>query len=81
MTRRWRTRLELGAPLWTWPVDEQVIDLLQKRVHAFTTGFIADRLVAGPPRIPEPRQPWETRWLAERVLIGCALTVAILCRA
>ena len=42
-------------------VDEQVIDLLHKGVYAFTTGLIADRLVAGPPGIPARREPWETR--------------------
>src|SRR5215218_6642800 len=51
----------VGAPPWTWPVEEQVIDLLHKGIYAFTTGFIADRLVAGPPGIPAPRQPWKTR--------------------
>ena len=51
----------VGAPSWTWPVDEQVIDLLHKGIYAFTTGFIADRLVAGPPGIPAPREAWQTR--------------------
>lgn len=37
----------VGAPPWTWPVDEQVIDILHKAVYAFTTGAIADRLVQG----------------------------------
>jgi hypothetical protein len=35
----------VGAPPWTWPMDEQVIDLLHKAVYAFTTGAVADRLV------------------------------------
>ena len=39
----------VGAPPWTWPVDEQVIDLMHKGIYAFATGLIADRLVAGPP--------------------------------
>jgi len=51
----------VGAPPWTWPVDEQVIDLLHKGIYAFTTGLVADRLVTGPPSIPAPREPWETR--------------------
>src|SRR5215212_383161 len=51
----------VGSPPWTWPVDEQVIDLVHKGIYAFTTGLIADRLVAGPPGIPAPREPWETR--------------------
>lgn len=51
----------VGAPPWTWPVDEQAIDLLGKSVYAFTTGALADRLVAGPSGTPAPRQPWHLR--------------------
>jgi hypothetical protein len=51
----------VGAPPWTWPVDEQVIDLLHKGIYAYATGIVADRLVAGPPGIPAPRKPWEAR--------------------
>ena len=50
-----------GAPPWTWPVDEQAIDLLHKGIYAFVTGAVADRLVAGPPGVPEPREPWAAR--------------------
>jgi hypothetical protein len=39
----------VGAPPWTWPRDEQVIDLLHKAVYAFTVGVVADRLVTGRP--------------------------------
>ncbi|MFC0388750.1 hypothetical protein [Muricoccus vinaceus] len=35
----------VGAPPWTWPVDEQVVDLLHKGVYAFAAGAVADRLV------------------------------------
>ncbi len=35
----------VGAPPWTWPVDEQAIDLLHKGIYAFVTGAVADRLV------------------------------------
>jgi len=35
----------VGAPPWTWPADEQAIDLLHKGVYAFTTGLVVDRLV------------------------------------
>ncbi|WP_323374760.1 hypothetical protein [Skermanella rosea] len=35
----------VGAPPWTWPRDEQVIDLLHKAVYAYATGLVADRLV------------------------------------
>lgn len=51
----------VGTPPWTWPVDEQAIDVLHKGVYAFATGAVADRLVAGPPGIPRPRQPWAER--------------------
>ena len=39
----------VGAPPWTWPVNEQVVDLLHKAIYAFVTGAAADRLVEGPP--------------------------------
>jgi len=48
----------VGAPPWTWPRDEQVIDLLHKGIYAFVTGAVADRLIAGPPRIRSPRPGW-----------------------
>ncbi|KAL2174221.1 uncharacterized protein P884DRAFT_302807 [Thermothelomyces heterothallicus CBS 202.75] len=32
----------VGAPPWTWPVGEQVVDLLHKTVFAFVTGYLAD---------------------------------------
>ena len=51
----------VGAPPWTWPVDEQVIDLLHKGIYAFVTGAVADRLVPGPPGVPAPRVPWSAR--------------------
>lgn len=35
----------VGAPPWTWPLDEQVVDLLHKAVYAFATGAMADRAV------------------------------------
>lgn len=35
----------VGSLPWTWPVQEQVVDLLHKAVFAFTTGAVADRLV------------------------------------
>jgi hypothetical protein len=46
---------------WTWPVDEQAVDLLHKAVYAFTTGAVADRLIAGPPGKPKPKLPWALR--------------------
>jgi hypothetical protein len=51
----------VGAPPWTWPIDEQVIDLLHKAVYAFAAGAVADRLVAGPANVPARRRPWTAR--------------------
>lgn len=49
----------VGAPPWTWPVEEQVIDILHKAVYAFATGAVADRLIEGSGRgartIPDRR--------------------------
>jgi hypothetical protein len=36
----------VGAPPWTWPRDEQVIDLLHKTVYSLATGIVADALIA-----------------------------------
>ena len=36
----------VGAPPWTWPIEEQAIDLLHKGIYAFVTGAVADRLIA-----------------------------------
>ncbi|KAK3290982.1 uncharacterized protein B0H64DRAFT_411080 [Chaetomium fimeti] len=35
----------VGAPPWTWPVGEQVVDLLHKAVFAFVTGYLTDRWI------------------------------------
>ena len=51
----------VGAPPWTWPVDEQAIDHAHKAVYAFATGAFVDRFVSGPPGVPEPRKPWTSR--------------------
>jgi len=40
----------VGAPPWTWPRRELVIDLLHKGVYAIGTGLAADRLARGHPR-------------------------------
>jgi hypothetical protein len=47
-----------GAPPWTWPADEQAIDLLHKGVYAFVTGAVADALIGGPPTAVKPRKGW-----------------------
>lgn len=36
----------VGAPPHTWPVREQVVDVLHKAVYSFATGVVADRLIA-----------------------------------
>jgi hypothetical protein len=51
----------VGAPPWTWPVDEQVLDLVHKGIYAFVTGTVADRLIAGPAGVPAPVRPWAER--------------------
>src|ERR671911_2104099 len=40
----------VGAPPWTWPVDEQVVDLLHKAIYAYATGAAVDRLAPAPAR-------------------------------
>ena len=35
-----------GSLPWTWPVEEQVVDVLHKGVYAYVTGAVADRLTA-----------------------------------
>ena len=51
----------VGAPPWTWPVDEQVTDLIHKGIYAYVTGAVADRLISGPPGTPAPTRPWKLR--------------------
>ncbi len=45
-----------GAPPWTWPRDELVVDVLHKGVYAFTTGLVADALASDPPAWIEARR-------------------------
>jgi hypothetical protein len=35
-----------GAPPWTWPRKELLVDLAHKSVYAFATGVVADWLAA-----------------------------------
>ena len=51
----------VGAPPWTWPAEEQAVDLLHKAVYAFTTGLVADQLVASRTGTPADRRPWARR--------------------
>ncbi|KAI8916787.1 hypothetical protein DFJ77DRAFT_510215 [Powellomyces hirtus] len=37
----------VGAMPWTWPWQEQIIDVLHKTVYAFATGYVVDRFVVG----------------------------------
>jgi len=38
-----------GAPPWTWPRDELVIDISHKALYSFVTGAISDALVPPAP--------------------------------
>ena len=40
----------VGAPPWTWPRDELVIDLLPKHVDALVTGALVDALATPSPK-------------------------------
>jgi hypothetical protein len=44
----------VGAPPWSWPRRELVVDLLHKGTYAFTTGLVADVLAVR--RGPGPGQ-------------------------
>jgi len=48
----------VGALPWTWPKDEQAIDLIHKGIYAFVTGAVADSLVDGPKAAPTARDGW-----------------------
>ena len=48
----------VGALPWTWPKDEQAIDLIHKGIYAFVTGAVADSLIAGPKSGPDVRKGW-----------------------
>lgn len=52
----------VGALPWTWPLDEQAIDLLHKVIYGFVTGAVADRLIPAPAHGgPTPSVPWAER--------------------
>jgi hypothetical protein len=48
----------VGALPWTWPKDEQTVDLIHKGIYAFVTGAVADALIDGPVRTPDFRKGW-----------------------
>ena len=43
----------VGAPPHSWPIQEQVVDVVHKAVYSVTTGLLVDRLVA--PRLESRR--------------------------
>jgi len=45
----------VGAPPWTWPRDELLVDVAGKAVYAFVTGAVADRLAAAAGASPGQR--------------------------
>ncbi len=45
-----------GAPPWTWPRDELVIDVAHKAVYALATGAIADALIRPAPGSSDRRR-------------------------
>jgi hypothetical protein len=47
-----------GALPWTWPRDEQAIDLIHKGIYAFTAGALLDHLIPNPDPAPVPRKGW-----------------------
>jgi hypothetical protein len=47
----------VGAPPWTWPVDELVDDVLHKAISAFFSGVADDRHIAVSSGVPQPRTP------------------------
>ena len=51
-----------GAPPWTWPRDELVIDVAHKAVFSFATGVVADALIK-----PLPGSSAERRALGARL--------------
>ena len=51
----------VGAQPWTWPIDEQIIDLVHKATYAIATGIVADLLISGPEGVPAERKPWPER--------------------
>ena len=48
----------VGALPWTWPKDEQTIDLIHKGIYAFVTGAVSDSLIDGPASSAVNREGW-----------------------
>jgi hypothetical protein len=51
-----------GAPPWTWPRDELVIDVVHKTLFSLATGAVADALIA-----PLPTSSARRRGLGARL--------------
>ena len=52
----------VGALPWTWPLDEQALDLTHKAIYGFVTGAVADRLIPAPAHGgPTPSRAWDER--------------------
>src|SRR3954468_20660998 len=51
-----------GAPPWTWPRDELIIDLSHKTLYALVTGALSDRLIT-----PVPTSSAQRRRLGARL--------------
>lgn len=47
----------VGAPPWTWPREELIIDVSHKAVYSLVTGALADALVS-PSQASSARRPW-----------------------
>jgi hypothetical protein len=41
------TTAEVSMLPWTWPINEQVIDILHKGTYSLVTGYLCDKLVRG----------------------------------
>jgi hypothetical protein len=52
----------VGAPPWTWPRDELIIDVTHKAVYSFVTGALTDALVT-----PSPTSSARRRALGARL--------------
>ncbi len=53
----------VGAPPWTWPRDELIVDVLHKAVYAMATGAAADALVSPLPS-SSVKRPLQSQRLA-----------------
>jgi len=52
----------VGAPPWTWPRDELLIDVSHKAVYSFVTGALTDALVSPSPTSSARRRALGARW-------------------